>query len=57
MDRHRHCRSTKIFKTLFKIVDIQLSFKAMVERVRKIIFICSKESLSSALGNTLQEVA
>lgn len=51
MDGDRHCRSIKICKTFFKIIDAQLSFKAMVRTVRKIILICSKESLSSVLGN------
>lgn len=34
----------------------QQSAKAMVGRVRKIILICTKESLSSVLGSTLKQV-
>lgn len=37
--------------------DAQLSSKAMGGRVRKIILICTKESLSSVLGSTLKQVA
>lgn len=57
MDGDRHRKSIKIFKTLLEITDAQLSFKAIVGRVKKIILICSKESLSSVLGNTLKKVA
>lgn len=57
MDGDRHCKSIKIFKTLLEITDAQLPFKAIMGRVKKIILICSKESLSSVLGNTLKKVA